>query len=82
MVRLKVACETIATEYPAWFQFQNGAIKSWKNPISLTGKTLFQFQNGAIKSLKDAQIQYSEQCFNSKMVRLKEIMCFNFLILP
>ena len=56
------------------FQFQYGSIKSNNFFFSMSPTLLFQFQYGSIKSPKGGAFGELVQCFNSNMVRLKEIV--------
>ena len=56
------------------FQFQYGAIKGKGWTFLRHGRsTRFQFQYGAIKGLLSRQVAHRITCFNSSMVRLKDL---------
>ncbi len=72
MVRLKANRVKSSMLDEMTFQFQNGTIKSLLLKVNLTFPLKFQFQNGTIKSNMLDLTRLAVECFNSKMVRLKE----------
>ena len=74
MVRLKVLKKCATNKGFAWFQFQNGAIKSEKEFGDRTLAIMFQFQNGAIKRKRshhylyvNTQFQFQNGAIKSKL---------------
>ena len=63
------------------FQFQSGAVKRDNMPDTEGGNSKFQFQSGAVKSLIYYAICNNIICFNSKVVRLKDLHLSDALFL-
>jgi len=55
------------------FQFHNGSIKTHNENTQKFKQSLFQFHNGSIKTLRTQFYLICGICFNSTMVRLKQI---------
>ena len=73
MVRLKGQSKFLALATYPRFNSKMVRLKAWKTRRVHLRLLLFQFQNGAIKRTKAQYIADYYQCFNSKMVRLKDI---------